>query len=55
MAFGLIDRLRRAGAAVLVISGHAAVAGQVADGAVILQKPFSGSQLLAALHDAIAP
>ena len=55
MAFGLIDRLRRAGAAVLVISGHAAVAGHVADGAVILQKPFSGSQLLAALHDAIAP
>jgi DNA-binding response OmpR family regulator len=55
MAFGLIDRLRRAGVAVLVISGHAAVAEQVTDGAVILQKPFSGSQLLAALHDAIAP
>jgi DNA-binding response OmpR family regulator len=55
MAFGLIDRLRRAGAAVLVTSGHAAVAEQVTDGTVILQKPFSGSQLLAALHDAITP
>jgi DNA-binding response OmpR family regulator len=55
MAFGLIDRLRRAGAAVLVTSGHAAVAEQVTVGTVILQKPFSGAQLLAALHDAIAP
>jgi DNA-binding response OmpR family regulator len=48
MSFNLIDRLHKAGIPVLAMSGLAAHT-TVASATAVLQKPFSGSDLLAAL------
>jgi DNA-binding response OmpR family regulator len=52
MAYGLIDRLRRKGIRVIVVTGYAVLAQPVCKETVVLQKPFSGRALLAALHEA---
>src|SRR5262245_41818143 len=48
-SFHLIDRLREAGIPVLAMSGLAAH-NRVAGASALLQKPFSGADLLAALY-----
>jgi DNA-binding response OmpR family regulator len=52
-SFNLIDRLHRAGVPVLAMSGSAAHS-TVSSASVVLQKPFSGSDLLAALYGIFA-
>jgi DNA-binding response OmpR family regulator len=49
MAFGLIDRLHDLGVQVVVVSGFATFSTPLVKAAAILQKPFSGEELLAAL------
>jgi DNA-binding response OmpR family regulator len=49
MAFGLIDRLHDLGVHVVVVSGFAAFSTPPGRVAAILQKPFSGDELLTAL------
>ena len=53
MAFGLIDSLHERGVPVVVVSGFATFSTPVR-AAAILQKPFSGGELLAALCAIIA-
>jgi DNA-binding response OmpR family regulator len=48
-SFNLIDRLHQAGIPVLAMSGLAAYT-TVAGATAVLEKPFSGPELLAALH-----
>jgi len=49
MAFDLIDRLHDLGVQVIVVSGFATFSTPPIKAAAILQKPFSGDELLAAL------
>ena len=55
MACGLIDELNDQGVSVVVISGYAAPPISTDKVIAILQKPFSGSELLAALVRGVAP
>jgi DNA-binding response OmpR family regulator len=50
MTCGLIGELHNRGVRVIVVSGYAAPPVPADKVAAILQKPFSGSELLAALH-----
>ncbi len=52
MAYSLIDHLHHKGIRVIVVTGYAVLAHPVCKEAVILQKPFSGRALLAALQQA---
>ena len=49
MAFDLIDRLHDLGVQVIVVSGFATFSTPPVKASAILQKPFSGEELLAAL------
>ena len=53
-AVGLINRLSESGVSVVAISGLPAHALPSAGFAAILQKPFSGPELLATLRDVLA-
>jgi two-component system, response regulator PdtaR len=53
MACGLIDELHDQGVAVVVVSGYASPPVAAEKVAAILQKPFSGSELLVALCGAM--
>jgi DNA-binding response OmpR family regulator len=54
MACSLIEELHDQGVSVVVVSGYAVPPVSSHKVAAILQKPFSGSELLAALHEAVA-
>jgi DNA-binding response OmpR family regulator len=54
MACSLIEELHDQGVSVVVVSGYAVPPVSLHKAAAILQKPFSGSELLAALHGAVA-
>ena len=54
MAFGLIDRLHDLGIRVVVISGFSTFSAPITKAAVVLQKPFGGIELVAAVCDALA-
>src|SRR5262245_1520657 len=53
MAYGLINRLHDKGVSVIVISGYAVLPGLTEKPALTLQKPFNGSDLVAALGQAV--
>ena len=52
MAYGLIDQLNDQGVRVVVVSGYAVLPGLTEKVAAVLQKPFNGPALLAALRRA---
>ena len=52
MAYGLIDHLNLKGVRVIVVTGYAVLAHPVCKDAIVLQKPFSGRALVAALQRA---
>jgi DNA-binding response OmpR family regulator len=53
LAYDLIDQLHDQGVGVIVLSGYAVLAPRLAGRvAAVLQKPFRGPELLAALRDA---
>jgi len=54
MSYDLIEELHDKGISVVVISGYAVPPVSADKVAVILQKPFSGSELLAALQGVVA-
>ena len=54
MAGGLIDELHDQGVSVVVVSGYAVPPISADKAAAFLQKPFSGSELLAALRGVVA-
>ena len=54
MAYGLIEELHHHGVSVVVVSGYAVPSISADKVAAILQKPFSGSELLAALDGVVA-
>ena len=54
MACSLIEELHDQGVSVVVVSGYALPPVPLEKAAAILQKPFSGSELLASLHRAVA-
>ena len=54
MAYALIEELHHLGVSVVVVSGYAAPSISADKVAAILQKPFSGSELFAALYGAVA-
>jgi DNA-binding response OmpR family regulator len=54
MAYGLIGELHAQGIRVVVASGYAVPQRLPENTAAVLQKPFKASELLAALHHALA-
>jgi DNA-binding response OmpR family regulator len=54
MAYGLIGQLHDLGVRVVVVSGYAVLPGLTEKVAAVLQKPFNGSELLAALRQALS-
>jgi DNA-binding response OmpR family regulator len=54
-AYSLIEHLHEAGVPVLVVSGYAVLPGLTSETAAILQKPFDGTALVAALRRALNP
>jgi DNA-binding response OmpR family regulator len=52
MAYGLIDQLREQGVRIVVASGYAVLPRLTEKVAAVLQKPFNGPELLAALRRA---
>jgi hypothetical protein len=54
MACGLIEELHDQGVSVVVVSGYAVPPISQEQVVAILQKPFSGPELLAALRGAVA-
>ena len=54
MANGLIEELHDQGVSVVVVSGYAVPPISADKAAAILQKPFSGSELLVALRRVVA-
>jgi DNA-binding response OmpR family regulator len=52
--YGLIDQLGDQGVRVVVVSGYAVLPGLTEKVAAVLQKPFIGSELLAALRRALS-
>jgi CheY-like chemotaxis protein len=54
LAYGLIDRLHDQGVPIIVMTGYAVLPLSPTKTAVILQKPVSSAQLLAALRSLIA-
>ncbi|HEV8714574.1 MAG TPA: response regulator [Candidatus Binatia bacterium] len=54
MACSLIEELHDQGVSVVVVSGYAVPPVSADKAAAILQKPFSATELLTALHDAVA-
>ena len=56
LAYDLIDQLHAQGARIVVLSGYAVLASRIGGKvAAVLQKPFNGPELLAALRGALAP
>jgi DNA-binding response OmpR family regulator len=53
MAYGLINRLHEGGVPAIVVSGYAVLPRCTEKAAVILQKPFNGPGLVAALRHAV--
>ena len=51
-AYGLIDQLHDQGIRIVVISGYAVLPRLTGKVVAVLQKPFNGPELLAALRDA---
>jgi DNA-binding response OmpR family regulator len=54
MAFNLIDRLHDLGIRVVVISGFSTFSSPITKASAVLQKPFGGDELVAALCDALS-
>ena len=54
MAYGLIDQLHEQGVHIVVASGYAVLPGLTGKVAALLQKPFNGPELLAALRRALS-
>jgi DNA-binding response OmpR family regulator len=54
MAYSLIDDLSDGGVHVVVVSGYAVLPRLTAKVAAVLQKPFNGPELLAALRRALS-
>ena len=54
MAFGLIDHLHDLGIRVVVISGFSTFSAPITKASAVLQKPFGGDELVAALCDALS-
>jgi ActR/RegA family two-component response regulator len=54
MAFGLIDHLHDLGIRVVVISGFSTFSPPITKASAVLQKPFGGDELVAALCDALS-
>jgi DNA-binding response OmpR family regulator len=54
MAYSLIDDLHDRGVRVVVVSGYAVLPRLTAKVAAVLQKPFNGPELLAALRRALS-
>jgi DNA-binding NtrC family response regulator len=52
MAYGLVDQLHDSGVRVIVVSGYAVLPSLREKAMVILQKPFNGRDLVAALQHA---
>ena len=52
MAYGLINQLHDGGVAVIVVSGYVVLPRLTEKAALILQMPFNGPELVAALHKA---
>jgi DNA-binding response OmpR family regulator len=52
MTYTLIHQLGDQGVRIVVVSGYAVLPGLTEKLAAVLQKPFNGSELLAALHRA---
>jgi DNA-binding response OmpR family regulator len=50
MAYGLIDQLHDRGVRIVVVSGYALLPRLTGKVAAVLQKPFNGPELLAALR-----
>jgi len=50
LAFGMIDRLHKAGLSVVVMSGYS-VPDPIAEASAILEKPFCEAELLKTLAD----
>jgi DNA-binding response OmpR family regulator len=55
MTYDLIGHLHDRGVRVVVVSGYAAVGESLLNAAAVLQKPFSGSELLATLRQVMRP
>lgn len=55
LAYGLIDQLHDQGVRIVVVSGYAVLPRLTEKVAAILQKPFNGPELLAALRRALSP
>jgi DNA-binding NtrC family response regulator len=53
VAYGLIDRLHDKGVRVVVASGYSVMPASLTKVAAIVQKPFSGAALVAALQQAL--
>jgi CheY-like chemotaxis protein len=53
MAYGLIDHLHDQGVRIVVVSGYAVLPRLTEKVVAVLQKPFNGPQLLAALRRAV--
>src|SRR5258705_11685058 len=53
MAYGLINQLHDGGVPVIVASGYAVLPRLTENAAVILQKPYNGPDLVAALRQAV--
>ena len=54
MAYSLIDELHNRGVRVVVVSGYAVLPRLATEVAAVLQKPFNGPELLAALRRALS-
>lgn len=54
MAYGLMDKLYDQGIPVVVITGYAVLPRVTGKVAAVLQKPFNGLELFAALHRALS-
>ena len=53
-SYGLIDELHEQGVQIIVISGYAAPSVSTDNVAATLQKPFSGSELIATMNLVVA-
>jgi DNA-binding response OmpR family regulator len=54
MAYGLIDQLRDQGVRIVVVTGYAVQPRLTGKVAAVLQKPFNGPELLAALRQTLS-
>jgi DNA-binding response OmpR family regulator len=55
MAYGLIDQLHDQGVRIVVVTGYAVLPRLTRKVGAVLQKPFNGPELLAALRRTLSP